>query len=358
MPEKKNKKRISLFVTEEIFTQESKFRLLNDIFNSLKKKNIFFIILPFNEKFFKRKKKINLSPEVYVKKKINFLSFFLAVKKINPDHFLIGGYGSIYCWISLLYAKVFDKKVTLWSGASEITTKNNNFFFNFLKIIFIMLVNNIVSYGSRSKSYLKNLSNKKKSIVAGINISDIETIKKYKILKNKNKIKNFLFVGRLSHIKGVDIILKVFKQIKPRNKFSLTFIGKGILEKDLKKEVNKNNNYFYLKNKKFKDLVKIYQNYDVLLVPSRLDPFSRVVSEGLAAGLFVIGSKYDDAAHELIVNGKNGLIIDPLNFKNFLNVLFNIIKSRLPSKNKIQSSINYKTSDNSKKIYQQIMNVI
>jgi len=58
-------------------------------------------------------------------------------------------------------------------------------------------------------------------------------------------------------------------------------------------------------------LAKYFATSDIFVLPSLLDPGPIVISEALASGLFVVASRYDAIAPDLIVPGENGMIVAP-----------------------------------------------
>jgi len=66
---------------------------------------------------------------------------------------------------------------------------------------------------------------------------------------------------------------------------------------------------------------------DVLLVPSNEEPFGRVVIEGMAAGLTVIGSD-NGGIPEIITDGKDGFLRPPEDFDAWVSLLESILKNK------------------------------
>lgn len=142
--------------------------------------------------------------------------------------------------------------------------------------------------------------------------SDTEYFK-IKKFKKSNKLR-FLFVGRLSKQKGIDILVKAitfFLKENPKAKVEFNIVGSGELEYLVKKIKSKPKvNYLgYVKN-----IVKTYQQNNILIVPSRQETFGLIITEANSCGLPVISSKIP-GPNKLIKNGKNGWFIKKLNPK-------------------------------------------
>lgn len=101
------------------------------------------------------------------------------------------------------------------------------------------------------------------------------------------------FAGKLTHFKGVDVLLKAAKIYSDRLGDVMTLIaGNG----ELFEELNKMKMALKLDHVKFlghvnqKQLVDLYNIADVSTVPSRTEPFGLVAIEALACGTPVVGT--------------------------------------------------------------------
>jgi glycosyltransferase involved in cell wall biosynthesis len=120
-----------------------------------------------------------------------------------------------------------------------------------------------------------------------------------------------VFVGRFSKEKGIDVLLKAFCFFQGYNDIKLVLIGEGEEIEEIKKisSVNKNNIKIISPQKQIYDW---YNIANLIVLPSRVDPFPLVMLEaGLTKKAF-IGSRVDGIA-EVIVDEKNGLLVSPGN---------------------------------------------
>ena len=149
------------------------------------------------------------------------------------------------------------------------------------------------------------------------NIGNSELVKIRSNLNVAENNKIILFIGRVSKIKGVDLLIEAFKLLnKKREKITLLIIGQ-IYDDPIKK---------YLKNLpdeiKFINVVKNPYSYyaiaDLVVLPSRVDPFPYVMLEaGLMHKPFV-GAK-TGGIEEFIIDGKNGILFEPGNLVELSN---------------------------------------
>ena len=137
-----------------------------------------------------------------------------------------------------------------------------------------------------------------------------EILQKYCLI-NYDKIIGF--VGRFDKEKGVDVLLKAFKIVQQNYKsVCLILVGEG-REHDYYNEFimeNKLNVKLINPTKHIADFMNIF---DILILPSRVDPFPVVMLE---AGLFekiLIGSSVD-GIKEFINDGKDGYLFHSENY--------------------------------------------
>lgn len=102
------------------------------------------------------------------------------------------------------------------------------------------------------------------------------------------------FAGKLTHFKGVDVLLKAAKHYEktPCGRVTTLIAGNGELYGDLmrmKEELNLERVHF-LGHVSQETLVKMYNIADVSVVPSRTEPFGLVAIEALACGTPVVGT--------------------------------------------------------------------
>lgn len=136
----------------------------------------------------------------------------------------------------------------------------------------------------------------------------------YKKKTKKLKIKefNFLFVGRLEHVKGPDILLDAAKTLKEEttDDFHIYYIGDGSLMEGLKDKIRKyklSNNISFLGNIGDRKILFEYLNTaDALIIPSRSESLPLVFTEAMRSELPVIASDVGDLPY-FIKNNNVGL---------------------------------------------------
>ena len=133
--------------------------------------------------------------------------------------------------------------------------------------------------------------NKIEFIKNGYNSNEffIEDINKKEVLErlsiNKEYDKIVLFVGRISKMKGLDVLLNAAK-IYENDKILTLIVGDGEFRQELdimKKELDLKN-VIFLGSKEHSQLRELYNISDVLVLPSRKEALPLVAIEALACG--------------------------------------------------------------------------
>lgn len=132
-----------------------------------------------------------------------------------------------------------------------------------------------------------------------------------------------VFVGRLESIKGFDILVSAFLSLK-RTFHNVTLILIGSANRRVKKSLSKllHDNIHYLPPSEA--YYRFYYLSDIVVLPSRSDPFPYVMLEaGLVKKPF-IGSNVDGIS-EFIEDGKDGLLFTPKNEEMLSRLLLQVL---------------------------------
>lgn len=117
----------------------------------------------------------------------------------------------------------------------------------------------------------------------------------------------YLYVGRLVEVKNIALLIGVFNH----NKKSLTIVGGGPLEEELKYKANENISFAgFIDNEK---LGYIYQEHDVFILPSYSETWGLVVEEAIYWGLPVIVSNHVGSSIDMVQDLGTGLIFQSKN---------------------------------------------
>lgn len=116
----------------------------------------------------------------------------------------------------------------------------------------------------------------------------------------------FLFVGALSLRKGITYLMEAWRLMNIGKKAELWLVGHRELPEVMFKNLENGIRYFGSVSKK--DLLKIYEQADVLVLPTLLEGLAHVVLEALFYGLPIITTK-ESGCGNLVQNDRNGFVI-------------------------------------------------
>ena len=226
----------------------------------------------------------------YVKYKIPDM-FDYIVKKLNGEMPIIARWaGGNHKWLFPIRKTI--KKNTLnkceniiCSGKDEINILKDKFKIPEKKIVHMFNPIDTEQFKPRMKS----------EIIGKI---DFDQEKKY-----------FLYVGRLTHNHGIEILLDVFKTICKNNKdIILLFIGDGSMNEKIKQYIQKNNldESIKLKGRLSHEMISYYYNISsALFHVGNSGGMPNVIMESIVSGLPVIAAD-SIAANKDLVNEQDG----------------------------------------------------
>ena len=114
----------------------------------------------------------------------------------------------------------------------------------------------------------------------------------FKINANIHRNRELIFVGRLVSDKGADVLLRALGILKiPAN---LTIIGRGPEEENLRtlvRELSLDQSVTFAGEKVGPELAELMNHHQIIVIPSRSEPFGIVALEGIACGCIALGSE-------------------------------------------------------------------
>ncbi len=159
------------------------------------------------------------------------------------------------------------------------------------------------------------------------NFDELEKIRKNLGLENKKII---LFVGRLVQYKGVEYLLKSFKEAGKNFKDAvLLIIGEGPLRNQLENIVKNEN----IKNVRFlgkvKELKYYYALCDIFVLPSitRQEAFGVVLIEAMYLGKSCITTNIESGMKYVVDYGKAGILVKEKNIKELKNAIIKLLEN-------------------------------
>ena len=264
---------------------------------------------------------------------INFsLQVYKVVKKENID--VIHAHATFFCAFSAQFAGcLLNKPIvyeirSLWEERYKKNSFINYMIFSFVTVLetFSMLfANHIVVINDNLKSQLQKrlfLMRKKMTVVE--NAIDLDRVKISKLNKN-----NFVFgyIGTLSPIEGLDLLIKAFNDLKIKNK--LLIFGDGIELEKLKKLANGNNNIEFKGKVSSDEISKAYDQVNVIINPRKKSYLTDTVTplkplEAMAYRKLVLVSDVG-GMKELVKNEFNGIVFNSDSYEEIKNTIIDVI---------------------------------
>lgn len=221
----------------------------------------------------------------------------------------------------------------------------------------------IIAVSEENKNLIvKNFRNAKPEVVyAGydsklFNVQEYdkkEVLNKYKIEYSGQKI--ILYAGRLSHLKGVDILIQASKIYESDNIITV-IVGNGALRKELKQlsKTLHTKNLYFIGHKSQRRLKELYNIADVFAMPSRMEAFGLVAVEALACGTPVVCS--DTGGMKEYINSKVGKVVKSEDVQGLAKGL-NEILDNLEQYNKVDLSNYVQENFAQEKSMQKLLNI-
>jgi glycosyltransferase involved in cell wall biosynthesis len=282
-----------------------------------------------------------------VPKLMIFKSILKEINDFKPEIVNINGFFTWYHILTAFYCKLKGIKIIL----SNDSTANDNpkvWWKSLLKRAMIRISDGYYCFGTKSAEYLSTFGaddtkflSKKGAVVNNDFISESFQ----KALPNRGlnleelgikTAKNFIFVGRFIDFKNLPLLISAFKeaQSKANNQWGLVFLGDGFLREILQKQIKNEavQNTHFLGGKSWFEVPDYLALADVLVLPSKSEPWGLVVNEAMICGLPVVVSDRCGSAVDLVIEGKTGFSFPFDDEKNLAAILIKIMNEEIDLK--------------------------
>ena len=244
--------------------------------------------------------------------KSNIKKLKVILKECQYKRILVSGWDTKEDWYSILMSKKSKNCLALESTINESSVNGIK---GVMKKIFLSRISTIFASGTLHKNLLDRLSYKGNiKITKGVGIINKP---KFDSLKRHYK-KRFLFVGRLSKEKNIELLVEIFNDLK---EFTLTIVGTGPLEEKLKGKAKEN--IIFEGQVANQELKEKFEKNDLLILPSISETWGLVVEEALYFGMPIIVSN-NCGICELVEENVNGYVVDLKSPKIMKDIILNI----------------------------------
>lgn len=261
--------------------------------------------------------------KTFLKLPIVFYTIFKAMKRADHIHLRCpGNIGLIGCLIQVLfpskpktakYAGNWDpKSIQPWSYKLQKWILNNTFL---TKNMTVLVYGEWPNQSKNIKSFFTaTYSNQKKELILPRSL-------KRQII--------FVFVGTLSAGKRPLYAIRVVEKLSALGyNVKLELYGDGILMKELKDYINKNNLseiIILYGNQNKESIENAYKNCNFLILPSKSEGWPKVVAETMFWGALPLATNVS-CVNYMIDNGNRGLMLS-LNLESDIQKLIDLIKN-------------------------------
>ena len=274
---------------------------------------------------------------IQIKKFFRIISFSIKVYRIAKKEKIdvIHAHAMFFCAIagkitSIILNKPLIYEVrSLWEERFKRTSFLNYLIFSFstfLETFCMFLADHIVAINQNLKIELQNrLILKKKKITVVENAVDLDRIITSKNIRNELV---FGYIGTLSPIEGLDLLIEAFNNLNLSNKFLI--FGDGIELENLKKLSTLNNNIMFQGKISSSEIIKAYNQIDIIVNPRKSSYLTNSVTplktiEAMAYKKLVIASDVG-GIKELIKDDKTGILFKSGDLSELEKVILKVLE--------------------------------
>lgn len=233
----------------------------------------------------------------------------------KPDFVVIYGYTQLAHWLTFFYCLFFRIPFALRSDSNIYLQEKPSLLTQLRTLLVFPIVKSASAFlcvGTANRQFWKSLGASEQKLFDApfaIDRSQFETAAQQ---RSECDTPRFLYVGRLIPRKGVDELIEAFNHIAAKGDATLTIVGDGpekrvLMQMQTEKAARLTTWVGRIENHR---VCEFMAAADVLVLPSKYEPWGLVVNEAMAAGLPVIASRKVGAAVDLIRTGVTGLMLD------------------------------------------------
>lgn len=243
------------------------------------------------------------------------------------------------CILSLKY----PQKVVIYHGPYDCDYKSRYMLKSKIYELFFLkaMIKKKIKFIAKSKKAKRTIEAKGFSnvdvIPVGLDLSKFQVSDFHTFVQPNQKLDklDMLYVGSLEDRRNIPFMLLLTKELIDRNiPVNLTIVGEARNNdyfdecKKLIKKLDIENNIIYLGKKKQDELVEIYKNNPVFLLPTRYEIFGMVLLEAMLFGRIVLTT--DNGGSETLIDDKvDGYILPENDINEWANILIEIFDNKV-----------------------------
>jgi glycosyltransferase involved in cell wall biosynthesis len=234
------------------------------------------------------------------------LKLIKILHQIQFKKIILGGWDLIEFWVAWALCPKEKLALALESSIHESQTTGPK---SWLKKCFVSKLSTAYVSGLFQKELIEKLGFKQNNIITGgVGLIPPPKNMHKTIFKTQEFKARFLYLGRLSQEKNIDLLVDIFAQ-KCRD-YHLSIVGNGPLDEFIQTKIKSISNIRLYKHVPNSEINALFEGHDVLILPSQQEPWGLVVEEAMAYGLPVIVSDKVGCHPELIKHQINGYVFN------------------------------------------------
>jgi hypothetical protein len=234
--------------------------------------------------------------------------------RYKPEVVVSGEFGTRTA-MATVYRILFPKTVLIvWATLSERTEATRGRLRVLLRRWILQRVDGAFVNGRSGAAYLRSLGFTGPTVTVPYIVDNAAFAPASKM--HPRPMRRLLHSGQLIERKGMHLFLPVLGEWckdHPQSSVSLRLVGDGPERNRIEQmELPANLNIEMTGNVPPASLPECYRDASIFVFPTLGDEWGTVVNEALCSGLPVLGSVYSQAVEELIREGKNGWVFNPV----------------------------------------------
>jgi glycosyltransferase involved in cell wall biosynthesis len=250
----------------------------------------------------------------------------------DVEAMIVGGYNHLEAMWTLTSARLRGHPVVLWSESVPVTGGSRPIR-TVAKRRVVRRFDAHVVPGRRAAELLRALGAPPGRIFTAPNAVDVEFWSAGATPREAQPRRpRLLFVGWLTYRKGLDVLLDALDTDDLRG-LDLDVVGEGAEGAALAiRARSRGVRAKFLGHLDREALRERYRGADVLVFPTRADPWGLVINEAMATGCVPVASTAAGAAHDLVTDDETGLVVAPGDVEGLRAALRRLTDSELLSK--------------------------
>jgi glycosyltransferase involved in cell wall biosynthesis len=220
----------------------------------------------------------------------------------DADAVILGGWNQPAFWEALAACRLRRVPVILWVESTRTDERSGRH--EPVKRHLLRTIDAFLVPGAASREYLVHLGVGPERIAVAPNAVDPHIFGTAVRTRSDGPVR-LLAVGRLAREKGIDTLLQAADGLP----VEIVLAGTGPEEPTLRRLAGRN--VTFLGHVGRDALPEVYANADVLVMPSRSEPWGMALNEAALAGLPLVSTTVAGAARELIEESVNGFRVPP-----------------------------------------------